>query len=275
VDSVLGSSSCSTEVVRGIALQLVQEIECMKPGTLAPIDGIPNVHLTSVVFPYLQTPAANALRAAATHGNIAIDSALRTLPQQYLLYHWYKGGQCGIRLAARVGNSNHEQGVAVDVTNGAASAMGAGHFTWYGEADPLHWEYKARVEDLAGLSVRAFQRLWNRNNPHDTIDEDGIYGSQTEGRLKKSPAGGFPLGAICEGPGAAQTSNATSPPDDGECDLPCVDPDGFWSYAEGDCRDGYCCTSACLTPDPNDPTGTTGDIVTVARSKAVVRLQGR
>lgn len=45
---------------------------------------------------------------------------------------------------------------------------------------------------LGNTSVLAFQRLWNCNNPTDTIAEDGIYGSQTEARVLKSPASGFP-----------------------------------------------------------------------------------
>jgi hypothetical protein len=35
---------------------------------------------------------------------------LRTVAQQYLLYTWYQNGQCGIGLAAKLGNSNHETG---------------------------------------------------------------------------------------------------------------------------------------------------------------------
>jgi hypothetical protein len=42
-------------------------------------------------------------------------------------------------------------------------------------------------------SVRAFQVLWNRNNPNDLIDEDGIYGEEETGpALRVSPIGGFP-----------------------------------------------------------------------------------
>jgi hypothetical protein len=47
-----------------------------------------------------------------------------------------------------------------------------------------------------------FQRLWNRNNPTDTIAEDGQYGPSTESRLAKSPIGGFRLGPSCPDGGA-------------------------------------------------------------------------
>ena len=46
---------------------------------------------------------------------MSINSAFRTVAQQYLLYAWYKQGRCGIGLAATPGNSNHEQGLAVDI----------------------------------------------------------------------------------------------------------------------------------------------------------------
>ena len=59
----------------------------------------------------------------------------------------------------------------------------------------MHWDFRGgTIVDLAGLSTKAFQRLWNRNHPSDTIAEDGSYGGQTETRLKKSPAAGFAQG---------------------------------------------------------------------------------
>ena len=61
----------------------------------------------------------------------------------------------------------------------------------------MHFDYVAGGVSLPGLSVEAFQRLWNRNHPEDLIDEDGVYGPQTEARLRMSPAEGFPIGAIC------------------------------------------------------------------------------
>lgn len=191
-------NSCTTGIVRGLATQLVDEINCMKPGALARIDEIPHVTLDPVVFPFLQAPAAHALETAASHGAISINSALRTLPQQYLLYAWYRAGRCGIMKAAHVGQSNHEQGLAVDVGDHSSSAMTNAGFRWLGPGDPMHWDYvRGGGTDLAGLSTKAFQRLWNRNHPEDKIAEDGAYGSGTEKRLEMSPAKGFPQGATC------------------------------------------------------------------------------
>jgi MYXO-CTERM domain-containing protein len=217
VSSALGTSdpvssavtqACSTTAVKGLATQLVEEIQCLRPNTMKKIDGTPGLSLGAAVFPYLQTPAANALIAAqkARGVTLSINSGLRTLPQQYLLYRWYQTGRCGIGLAAKPGTSNHESAVAVDINDNAAwrtTMVGKG-FRWLGASDAVHFDYTGGgTVDLRGLSVKAFQRLWNRNNPTDTIAEDGAYGPATEARLAKSPVGGFAKGASCNNPAPA------------------------------------------------------------------------
>lgn len=211
-------ASCSTTSVKGLATQLVDEIQCLQPGTLTRIDGIDGLTLEEAVFPYLQTPAAKAIeRAQQARGTtMTINSALRTLPQQYLLYQWYKAGRCGISLAAAPGKSNHESGLAVDVddADGWRSSMEANDMKWLGASDPVHFDYvgDGKVE-LTGLSVLAFQKLWNENHPDDRIDEDSLYGAETEKRIALAPVGGFPKGPEC-----AQTPDASAPP-------PVVTPD--------------------------------------------------
>lgn len=203
------TDSCTTASVKGLGTQLVGEIQCLRPGTMARIDGIPNTTLGAAVFPFLQAPAATALRNVARTRNVrlVINSALRTLPQQYLLYRWYQTGRCGIGLAASPGRSNHESGVAVDVNDNAGWRTGfqGNGWRWLGANDPVHYDYTAGGVSLAGLSVRAFQRLWNRNNPADRIAEDGAYGTSTEQRLARSPLGGFRLGPTCADGGAPTT----------------------------------------------------------------------
>ena len=46
---------------------------------------------------------------------------------------------------------------------------------------------------VAAENVRAFQRLWNMNNPHDPIKVDGIYGAQTEARFPLAPCNGWSM----------------------------------------------------------------------------------
>ncbi len=199
------SSSCTTSAVVGLSTQLVDEIQCLRPGTLKRIDGVSGLSLGSAVFPYLQVPAADAVFAAqkARGATLTINSALRTLPQQFLLYSWYRAGRCGIGLAAAPGKSNHEAGLALDVADNASwrSAMEAQKMRWFGTGDPVHFDFVgAGGVELRGLSVLAFQRLWNRNHPEDKIAEDSDYGSATEQRLAKAPVGGFAKGADCTQP---------------------------------------------------------------------------
>lgn len=194
--------ACSTTSVKGLSQQLVEEINCLKPDTMAPMPDHRNLSLGDAVFPYLQKNAADALSRAldGRSSTMYVNSALRALPQQFLLYQWYRNGKrCGIKLAARPGTSNHESGLAVDMSNYSTwrSTMGAYSYRWLGSGDPVHFDYRGQSEDLQSLSVKAFQRLWNRNNPNDKIAEDGSYGPNTEARLKKAPAVGFAKGAAC------------------------------------------------------------------------------
>jgi hypothetical protein len=235
------TAGCSTVSVKGLATQLVDEIQCLQPGSMKSIEGLPGLVLGEAVFPFLQTPAADALaRAQTARGtSMRINSALRTLPQQYLLYRWYQTGKCGISLAAAPGKSNHETAVAVDIedTQGWRSAMTGASFRWLGASDPVHFDYTgAGALDLRGVSVTAFQRLWNRNHPEDPIDEDGAYGGETEKRLARAPVGGFPRGAAgC----AADAGIIVVPP------LPAPDPEAVPDAQEpsGDLDSGGCAAS--------------------------------
>jgi hypothetical protein len=201
VSDFFDDDGCSTTVVLGLSQQLVDELECLMPGMMGPIDVFPEVELGSAAFPFMQAMAALALgRAAEAFGPIRVNSSLRTLPQQFLLYQWFLDGRCGISLAARPGRSNHESGLAVDLAErGAARVeMEAQGFTWLGPDDPVHYDYTGGgAVDLRMFSVLAFQRLWNLNRPGDPIEEDGAYGPQTEARLSASPADGFVVGASC------------------------------------------------------------------------------
>jgi hypothetical protein len=211
------NQSCSTTAVKALATQLVEEIQCLRPATFARIDKTAGLTLGAAVFPFLQTTAASALVAAqkARGVTMSINSGLRTLPQQYLLYRWYQTGRCGIGLAARPGTSNHESALAIDINDNAGwrTALTGKSFRWLGASDPVHYDFVGGgTVDLRGLSVRAFQRLWNRNNPTDKIAEDGSYGPATEQRLSRSPVGGFAKGADCSKPMTADAGSDADPP---------------------------------------------------------------
>jgi hypothetical protein len=235
IATLLGSNTCSTSAVNGLSVQLVNEIQCLRPNTFARIDKLAGLQLGSSVMPFLQTKAAQALVAAqkARGTTMRINSAFRVLPAQYILYRWYQMNQrCGIQLAAPPGTSNHESALALDINDNAGwrSAMQNNGFKWLGARDPVHFDFiGSGTVDLSGLSVRAFQRLWNRNHPEDTIAEDGSFGPITTARLLQSPIGGFPKGGDCgkasaDGGADGGQDDATDPldapelPDGGEAD---------------------------------------------------------
>ncbi len=234
VQTVAGRGACSTAGVEGISRQLAEEQMCLRPGGFVRFTPHPNISLSSSrVHPYAQASAANAIRAAADSRSLSINSAFRTLADQYVLYH---SGGCG--LAARPGRSNHQSGRAIDVGNHSAarSALTGNGCAWFGSSDAVHFDCPG--SDMRADSIRAFQRLWNRNNPSDTIAEDGVYGPQTETRLGRAPAGGFAISG-CE-PGSTCT--------------PACEGDGFVDAAcnRTSCPSGQVCDAsgapACVTP---------------------------
>lgn len=194
LESLAGSGGCSTAGAEAISAQLIEEMLCLGEGRLVRFEHR-NVTLTSTrVHPYLSPAGRDALYSAAEGGEIRINSALRTLSDQYLLY-------AGCSVAATPGRSNHETGRAIDVDNWSArlSALRAAGFTHpLPDTDAVHFE--ASGDDLRALSVRAFQRLWNANHRDDMIAEDGVSGPQTLARLARTPAEGFAIAGVCSAP---------------------------------------------------------------------------
>jgi len=166
----------------------------IKPGLMSSLNGLQNANIAAPVT-FVQTAMLDNLQKAIYKRGtkLTINSGLRVLPQQLILYQWYLNKACGIPLAARPGRSNHESGLAIDVNDasGWVSAMEQHGFKFFGPKDPVHFDYVAGGTSITGTTVLAFQKLWNCNNPGDKISEDGIYGSGTESRLLKSPADGF------------------------------------------------------------------------------------
>jgi MYXO-CTERM domain-containing protein len=193
------TTSCSTSVVIGLSKQIADEVGCLAPGGLVKFAPTPNLRFTSnAVLPYLHGTAVTDLQKVAETRVVQVNSAFRTVAQQYLLYRWFQLGRCDIPAAARPGTSNHEGGRALDLQNYAVliNPMAARGWAHNVPGDDVHFEHLSSP-DQRGRDVLAFQRLWNRNNPADKITEDGAYGPQTEARLRAAPATGFPIGATC------------------------------------------------------------------------------
>jgi len=187
------SSGCSTAVVKGLARQIAREADCENPGYFSKFSSGNGITFASnAVLPFLAQHARDDLEAVAHNHSLTLASALRTVPQQYLLYHWWLQGRCGIAKAATPGTSNHEGGRAVDVVNWSTRIGDMANHGWSHDVsgDPPHFDHLS-TPDRRGEDVHAFQVLWNRNHPNDKIATDGQYGPQTEDRLRRSPATGF------------------------------------------------------------------------------------
>ena len=208
----IARTACSTAGAAALSEQLLAEVECMRPGTLTSIAGVPGLRLNPGMLSQLNRGAAGALRAAVAGSSLALNSATRSTAQQYILHYWYAHGRCTgvVSLAARPGRSNHESGLAIDTSAyaGWRTRLSARGFRWLGSADPVHFDYTgAGAVDIRAHAVKAFQRLWNRNRPGDRIAEDGVWGPDTAARMDRAPAGGFDRGATCGG-----GSDAPPPP---------------------------------------------------------------
>lgn len=212
VSSHVGSG-CSTAVVIGLSKQIADEIGCESPTALVKFTATGNLQITSnSVLPYLAAGAKSDIAAVAQNRVVQVNSAFRTIVQQYLLYQWYRQGRCGITAAAQPGASNHESGRALDLANYSSviSAMSARGWAHDVPGDAVHFDHLSSP-DIRGRDILAFQKLWNRNHPGDAIDEDGDFGPQTEARLKQAPAEGFAIGPACVGTRDAEVVSIDGP----------------------------------------------------------------
>jgi hypothetical protein len=270
VGDLVSAHGCSTGPTMPLNAQIAEQMNCIEGGYFARIDDIANVDLGAGATPFLQAPAAAALRRAAEtrpSSTLSISSSWRSVVQQYVLYSWR--GSCGISAAAAPGGSNHESGLAIDVpldtTTTFRTALKTNRFRWYCDAtnggrssgcgDRPHHDYIGGGTDLRSRSVLAFQQLWNRAHPEDRIAEDGAYGPATAARIRRAPVGGFATGTTCEPEPTDFCGNGTcgdaesceSCPDDcGACLPVCADgvceADETCSSCPADCGD---CPTVC------------------------------
>ncbi|MBX3247673.1 MAG: hypothetical protein KF901_10890 [Myxococcales bacterium] len=177
---------CTTAGFETLSRQLAQHQACMFPGQFVEVRH-PNISTSSGrVHLFMVPESAAALRRAADSTRLQVNSAFRPVSDQFALL---RRGGCGI--VAAPGRSNHNGGRAVDLQNWSAArpAMTRAGLRWYGAADQVHFDGPG--PDQRARSVRAFQNLWNLNNPGDRIAEDGVWGPQTEARLLRTPMAGF------------------------------------------------------------------------------------
>jgi N-acetylmuramoyl-L-alanine amidase len=197
-------TECETSSVRGLDLQLLYQINLIKPGLLVRIDDIPDLILGSSVHPWAQAGMRKCLiNALKDRSGVAgyppsgvkmmINSAYRTIVGQQLLRSHYENKRCNIVAAAPPGKSNHNNASSIDIedADGWEEALTDNGFTKLGDFDPMHYDCTVGIVNMMPVSVLAFQQLWNLANPNDKLAADGDMGMLTTNRLKNAPIEGF------------------------------------------------------------------------------------
>src|SRR5690348_8926153 len=91
-------SACDTGLIRGLNLQIIAVMNSIVPNVLVNFDDL-NVDVEGEqINPYLQPAAKESLRLAIKERGIklSVNSAFRTVAQQYLLRQQYERHLCGI-----------------------------------------------------------------------------------------------------------------------------------------------------------------------------------
>jgi N-acetylmuramoyl-L-alanine amidase len=197
------NNGCSTAGLRGLNDQIVElllrAVNNETKTHLVTCTDIPNLRVVgNSTIPLLQPAAKKSLKRVIelVGRELKLVHAYRTVAQQFVLRQWRINGRCNITQARNPGTSDHEKAIAIDIDDFDVwkNALVDNGWKWAGMGDRGHFSFigSGIRNELLTDSVRAFQRLWNQNNPDDLIDEDGVFGDiETGPRLLRSPVEGF------------------------------------------------------------------------------------
>ena len=182
----------STSGVDGLDSQVIQR---MGLDSLAKVFE-PNFTAGDDCIPYFQPHVAASLSKilrANSRRRMTCTSAFRSVVRQCVLYECFRRRIGGITLAATPGsNAPHSQAIAIDIQeweNWKPILEDEG-WDWQGSAKRRHFDLHSKIPDLPSRSIKAFQELWNENNP-DKLVVDGIWGEKTRQAMLRSPAEGW------------------------------------------------------------------------------------
>jgi murein L,D-transpeptidase YcbB/YkuD len=206
IDGMIQSRNVDTGRVSGLSRQIIAQMNTLANGILISFESLPGIEGSGASLNlYLQAGAKESLRAALREGiakqpnlKMTINSAYRTVAQQHILYQVFQRDPKLIPLASKPGNSNHENGLAIDVNNYTAwkPYLTAHGWHWLGGNDPVHFSEPSGRDDVNKLGIAAFQALWNQYHPDDSMTVDGNFGAQTAAKMDSAPIGGFGLAQI-------------------------------------------------------------------------------
>jgi hypothetical protein len=204
IDTMIQAGVVDTGCVSGLSRQIIAQMNSLQTSILVNFESLPGLNVITAPYLnfYLQAGAKEFLRAALREGikqqpnlRMTINSAYRTVAQQHILHQISLKAPKLITRAAGPGNSNHENGLAIDVDNYNAwkPYLVAHGWQWLGGNDPVHFSEPLGRHDIGDLGVKAFQTLWNRFNPNDLMTADGKFGAQTAAKMDRCPIAGFAI----------------------------------------------------------------------------------
>ncbi|MGL6131558.1 MAG: M15 family metallopeptidase [Fusobacteriaceae bacterium] len=178
-------TACETSGCAGLDKQLIAEMMSMSRH-FGFIPKHPNIDVSGCLHPMLNLGAANSLIKMKKGKKLVINSAYRTIAQQFIL--WNNKSRCGM-VAAFPGSSNHQSGLAIDIEDASywrpyLEDLG---WSWLGSFDAMHFDFAG--ESMKSLSIKAFQQLANKNGARLAVD--GELGENTLFALRKAPEGGY------------------------------------------------------------------------------------
>jgi len=183
----------STAIANGLSQQIIHQMNLIIPNVLVSFDDL-NIDAGEAAYPLVQQQAKQALQKAIQERGqkMLLNSGYRTIAQQFLLYSWYYG----TIPVAPVGASNHQDGLAIDIEDPRGWEPYLEKYGWYPlPGDPPHFDFDPNgtqgTKELGKTAVLAFQQLWNKNNPSEQLEDDGLYGGNTASALSRAPAQGF------------------------------------------------------------------------------------
>jgi hypothetical protein len=209
IDNGFEKGRCSTRRLLPLSRQIKQRLDTTNSGIFAPLPSRLALSEEAAALPFV-LPKVSADLASLLKNvkrEVFVTSAWRSPIQQFALEYWQFAGASGCPTkAAPAGMSAHETGKAVDIggttdksewnlalTKAAPNQSPA--FKWLGADDLPHFTHQSPSTDVRPLALRAFQTLWNDNNPCDPIPSAELgglpIGGATTVRIGKSPAAGF------------------------------------------------------------------------------------
>jgi hypothetical protein len=178
-----------TEAVGESNDELRSAVSCKERTDTAYTRGTPHsIQVIQIGQKAVSKPTGHAFlkMQAAAHAagvNLSLTSGFRTMAEQRRLYSCYQTGSCNNgNLAARPGYSNHQNGLALDLSTSSWLAKNASRFGFVRTVSKEPWHYEFRGNDPGGPCSRGATTTSTADGNEPTQDNEGV--NQVNGKIK-------------------------------------------------------------------------------------------